>query len=408
MKSSSPASVPPSDLTALISRGLKGFKGSLPFHQFVLKVTSRCNLKCDYCYMFEMADDGWREQPRIMSDNTLSATASRIADHVRDHHLSSVQVILHGGEPLMAGPNYIATAAAKLRNAIGAVVDLRVQTNGTFLADSMLEVLTQHDVRVGVSLDGGQEANDAHRRYANGKGSYERVARSLHRLRERAPHLLAGILCTIDLRNDPVGTYTALREFEPPLIDYLLPHGNWTSPPPGRDPSAADAPYGIWLAELFDHWYSLSPRGCQIRMFGEIIHAMLGGQAAVETVGLAPVSLIVVDTDGTLEQVDTLRSAFAGAVATGLSVYTHDFDAATLHPAIVARQRGRDGLCAICRNCALHPVCGGGLYAHRYQEGSGFMNPSVFCPDLAYLIRHVHRRVSNDLASLNRRSGVMS
>jgi uncharacterized protein len=206
------------------------------------------------------------------------------------------------------------------------------------------------------------------------------------------------------LRNDPVGTYEALQEFQPPLIDFLLPHGNWTSPPPGRDPAGTDAPYGRWLATVFDHWYALSPPGGRVRMFSEIIHAMLGGQAAVETVGLAPVRLIVVDADGTLEQADTLRSAYAGAAGTGLSVHTHDLDTAARHPAIVARQQGRDGLSETCQACALHPVCGGGLYTHRYRAGSGFMNPSVYCPDLAFLIGHMHRRVSEDVAGMSRSS----
>lgn len=355
--------------------------------------------------MYEMADDSWRMQPRTMSAETISVTARRINDHVEDHQLSDIQIILHGGEPLLAGPDYIDAAAAELRGAIGANVDLRVQTNGTLISDPMLEVLSRHDIRVGVSLDGDQRANDEHRRHASGRGSYDEVARSLHMLRARAPHLLAGILCTIDLRNDPVGTYKALQEFQPPLIDFLLPHGNWTNPPPGRDPSGTDAPYGRWMAELFDHWYSLSPPSGRVRMFSEIIHSMLGGQATVETVGLAPVRLIVVSADGTLEQVDTLRSAYAGAAGTGLTVHTHDLDTAARHPAIVARQRGRDGLSVTCRACALHPVCGGGLYAHRYRAGAGFMNPSVYCQDLAFLIRHIHRRVSGDVASMSRASG---
>jgi uncharacterized protein len=354
--------------------------------------------------MYEMADDSWRRQPEIMSAETISATARRIADHVKNHQLPDIQIILHGGEPLLPGPGYVDATATVLRDVIGANVDLRVQTNGTLMSDSMLDVLLRHDIRIGVSLDGDQQANDEHRRYASGRGSHDRVARSLHRIRDRAPHLLAGLLCTIDLRNDPVATYEALQEFQPPVIDFLLPHGNWTSPPPGRDPAGTDAPYGRWLATVFDHWYSLSPAGGRVRMFSEIIHAMLGGQARVESIGLAPVRLIVVDADGTLEQVDTLRSAYAGAAGTGLSVHTHDLETAARHPAIVARQRGRDGLSETCRACALHPVCGGGLYAHRYRAGSGFMNPSVYCPDLAFLIGHIHRRVSGDLASVSRPS----
>ena len=373
---------------------------AFPFRQFILKLVSRCNLQCDYCYMFEMADDTWRAKPKIMSMDTVAAVARRIADHVRRHELPTVQVILHGGEPLLAGPEYIGGVASALRNSMDVAIDLRVQTNGTLMSDSMLDILCGNDIRVGVSLDGNRQASDRHRRYASGRGSYDAVARSLRRLRERAPHLLAGILCTVDLRNDPVQTYEALQEFEPTAVDFLLPHGNWDSPPPGRDPVTEAAPYGAWLSAVFDHWYAISPQRCQVRMFSEIIHVMLGGQAAVETVGLAPVSLITINSDGALEQVDTLRSAYAGAVGTGLNVHTHDLNAAITHPAIIARQRGRDGLSETCQKCSLHRVCGGGLYTHRYRAGTGFMNPSIYCRDLSHLIRHIHRRVSRDVARL--------
>ncbi len=393
---SEPAAYPRYNLPADPEPGGQAF----PIRQFILKLVGRCNLKCDYCYMFEMADDSWHAKPKIMSMDTVAAVASRIANHVRQHDLSTVQVILHGGEPLLAGRDYIDGVASALRNAIDTAIDLRVQTNGTLMSDSMLDVLSRNNIRVGVSLDGNRQASDRHRRYASGRGSYDAVARSLRRLRERAPHLLAGILCTVDLRNDPVQTYEALQEFEPPVVDFLLPHGNWDSPPPGRDPVAGDAPYGAWLSEVFDHWYAISPQRCQVRMFSELIHVMLGGQAAVETVGLAPVSLITINSDGALEQVDTLRSAYAGAVGTGLNVYTHDLNAAITHPAIIARQRGRDGLSETCQECSLHRVCGGGLYTHRYSAGTGFMNPSIYCRDLSYLIRHIHRRVSHDVTRL--------
>src|ERR1700746_395212 len=38
-----------------------------PFREFIVKVHSRCDLSCDYCYMYEMADQSWRDQPRAMS-----------------------------------------------------------------------------------------------------------------------------------------------------------------------------------------------------------------------------------------------------------------------------------------------------------------------------------------------------
>ncbi|WP_344056718.1 HEXXH motif domain-containing protein, partial [Microbispora corallina] len=43
--------------------------------------------------------------------------------------------------------------------------------------------------------------------------------------------------------------------------------------------------------------------------------------------------------------------------------------------------------------CPVVDTCGGGLYAHRYREGTGFANPSVYSADLYRLITHVRDRI---------------
>lgn len=76
-----------------------------PFREFVVKIHSRCDLACDYCYMYQMADQSWRERPKRMSEETGEQTAFRIGEHARKHRITEVALILHGGEPLLAGPN---------------------------------------------------------------------------------------------------------------------------------------------------------------------------------------------------------------------------------------------------------------------------------------------------------------
>jgi uncharacterized protein len=170
------------------------------------------------------------------------------------------------------------------------------------------------------------------------------------------PQLYSGLLCTIDLRNDPVRTYQALTSFAPPKIDFMLPHGTWTAPPPGRDPDPARTPYADWLIEVFDHWY---PKPLtRNRLFEEIMQLLLGGASDSEAVGLAPARMVVIETDGTVEQVDTLKVAFAGATATGLHVASNPLDVALLLPQMAARQIGSRALSAQCRVCPIHAVCG--------------------------------------------------
>jgi uncharacterized protein len=116
-------------------------------------------------------------------------------------------------------------------------------------------------------------------------------------------------------------------------------------------------------------------------------------------VGLAPARMVVIETDGSIEQEDTLKIAFDGAPATGLNLARDPLDAALALPQIAARQIGARALSAQCRACPIHQVCGGGLYSHRYREGTGFANPSVYCPDLMALISHIRGQLQNDLTA---------
>ncbi|MBT2882109.1 FxsB family radical SAM/SPASM domain protein, partial [Streptomyces sp. McG6] len=74
-----------------------------PFRQFIVKVHGRCNLACRYCYLSAGPDPGWRDRPAAASDAVLALTADRIAEHAAAHRLPAVSLVLHGGEPLLAG-----------------------------------------------------------------------------------------------------------------------------------------------------------------------------------------------------------------------------------------------------------------------------------------------------------------
>ncbi|MDL4814578.1 FxsB family cyclophane-forming radical SAM/SPASM peptide maturase [Actinomadura opuntiae] len=384
------------DVPGLAARGWR----PVPFSEFVLKIHGRCNLACDYCYVYEGADQSWRTRPRAMPPDVVAATAARLGEHVREHALSEVTVVLHGGEPLLAGRAAIAAVIERLRAAVpsGCEVEVCTQTNGVLLTDATLAMLEDHDVGVSVSLDGDREGHDRHRLRADGRGSHAEVMRGLNRLAGAHRRLYRGLLCTIDLDNDPVRTYEALIETGPPRIDFLLPHGTWTAPPPRRPADGVGAPYAEWLIEVFDRWYHAPRKETGVRLFEEILNLLLGAQSRSENIGLSPVAMVVVDTDGTLQQVDTLKTSYAGAPETGLNVFDGGFDDALWHPGVVARQIGADALADTCRACTIRDVCGGGAYAHRYREGHGYRNPSVYCPDLMSLIGHIGRTVQHDLA----------
>ncbi|MGQ4376192.1 radical SAM/SPASM protein FxsB, inactivated metallohydrolase extension form [Streptomyces sp. SAS_267] len=368
----------------------------MTLRQLVLKIHGRCDLACDHCYVYEHADQSWRDRPAFMSDGTIKEVARKLADHARTRRLPSVSVILHGGEPLLVRPARMRTICAEIAGAVEPVteLDLRIHTNGIRLDTRYLDVFKEFGVSVSVSLDGDRAANDRHRRDRRGGSSHDRVLRALDLL--RAPeyrHLYSGLLCTVDVANDPVAVHDALVAQDPPRIDYLLPHSTWDTPPPR--PAGSPTAYALWLLKVFDRW-DAQGRAVPVRTFDSVLSTLRGGPSLTEAMGLAPSDLAVIETDGSLEQADSLKTAYPGAPATGYAIASDGFEEFARHPGVLARRSGLAGLSPTCRSCEVVTSCGGGLYAHRYSAAShGFGNPSVFCSDLRALVDGIAERITD-------------
>ncbi|MGN9911818.1 FxsB family cyclophane-forming radical SAM/SPASM peptide maturase [Phytohabitans sp. LJ34] len=372
----------------------------VPVRDVIVKVHARCNLACTYCYVYEHADQSWRGRPSVMPAEVWQATVASLTRHVVRHGLRSIRVILHGGEPLLLGAARIGELAGDLRASLEehCAVEVGMQTNGVLLDERTMAQLRRHRVRVGVSVDGTRADHDRHRVTHDGRGTFHRVAAALDLLRQpenRASY--GGLLCTVAAGTDPVATYEALRAFEPPSINFLLPHANWENPP--ERPPGSPTPHGDWLVAAFDRWYK-DAKPPSVQLFEDVIVLLLGGRGSSEQIGLSPAALAVIETDGTIEQVDALKSAYQGASATGLDIRRDELDALLDDPGVVARQIGRVALSDDCLACPLHQVCGGGHYVHRYRAGAGFRNPSIYCADLQRLINHVRDRVVADFSAL--------
>jgi uncharacterized protein len=335
-------------------------------------------------------DETWKRQPTTFSETVRDQIADRIHEYTLKHRIPALSVVLHGGEPLLAGLTGVAATLKAVKEAVPPHTQLHfgIQTNGILLDERFLDLFHEYEVRVGVSLDGGRNAHNRHRIYANQRGSYDGTAAAL-RLLSKPEHraIYSGLLCTIDVRNDPVEVYEDLLTFEPPAIDLLLPHGNWTNPPPR--PAGART-YAEWLIDVFDAWYCAPRVGTRIRLFESMMVRMLGGRSANEAIGGDEPGVVVIETDGSYERTDSLRTTEEGAAATGLGVATHSLEDLISHLDVPS------ALAEDCLACPVLSICGGGLRAHRYRDGS-FEHPSAYCADLYTVIRHIRDRVATDL-----------
>ena len=71
-------------------------------HGAIVKIASRCNLNCKYCYVYNMGDRTWVSRPAVMEPETIAAMLDKVSAHCIDHEVPHFEFILHGGEPLLA------------------------------------------------------------------------------------------------------------------------------------------------------------------------------------------------------------------------------------------------------------------------------------------------------------------
>ncbi|WP_213456250.1 cyclophane-forming radical SAM peptide maturase AmcB [Rhizomonospora bruguierae] len=135
----------------------------------VMQPTTLCNLDCSYCYLpFRAAD-------RRMGVPVAEAVAAAVEGWARAGRFS---VVWHGGEPMAAGREHLASLLAPFDPA----VEHHVQTNATLIDDDWCEFFARHAVRVSVSVDGPERRNGA-RVTRGGRPAYQRVLRGVAALR---------------------------------------------------------------------------------------------------------------------------------------------------------------------------------------------------------------------------------
>lgn len=384
-------------------------KNRLKCRALILKVASRCNLNCSYCYMYNAGDTTYHAQPKGMSDEVADAVLTRVYDHCRTHRLRQFLFIFHGGEPLLLPPDFFVRFVARAREKLlpaGVRPHFSLQTNGTLLTAEWGELLARLGVKVGVSLDGPPAVNDARRVDHAGKGTYDAVRRGMAALQRTGRHPLA-VLCVIDVNADPLAVYNHFRALGVRTLSFLLPYATHDAPPPGLVPGEGRTPYADWLIPVFDQWFSDPAPKPGIRLFEQVLELLVGLDRGFEYFGGRNLEFLVVETDGGIEAAGALKVCGNGFTKAGMNVLRNEFDEALATGLAQLYHQSHRRLPGPCRRCPIGPVCGGGFLPHRYRRHNGFDNPSVYCADLMKLIVHVQNRLLDALpASLRAEAGL--
>jgi uncharacterized protein len=335
-----------------------------------------------------------------MSLETAAKIGQRVHEHAQTHGLSIMNVTFHGGEPFLVGLDYLEQLCKTvIQHAHTTEIEFYLQTNGTLFTQETLDFCRKWNIKVGVSCDGPRSAADRHRFDHRGQSSFDALDAALKLLSSpEGREIWQGFLTVVDLKNDPSQVYDYLMSFQPKSIEFLWPLSHHDLPPPGKQETLNTTPYADWMLAIFERWYRQQPYTTKVRRFRDIIALSLGGLNSSEEWGLQPVDFLVIEANGEIQAVDTLKVTFSGACELGLNVFEHSIDEVYRIPQVIERQQRWSSLCQTCRECEFVKICGGGYFPHRYSAKNGFANPSVYCADLKKMISAVMTTVNADLA----------
>ena len=213
-----------------------------------------------------------------------------------------------GGEPTLMGLEFFERSVAYVEKfkRPGQRVEYTIQTNGTTLDDDWCAFFKEHNVLVGLSVDGPRALHDAYRVNKGGSGTFDQVMRGLNFLKKH--NVDVNIMCTIHTANQdhPLEIYRFFRdelgaEFIQfiPIVERataeLLPLANegWSERAGGKRPlytltgnlvterSAQPEKFGQFLIAIFDEWVRRDVGRIFVQHFDSALANWVGAPGAV-------------------------------------------------------------------------------------------------------------------------------
>ena len=173
-----------------------------------LNISECCNLNCSYCY------EKVTNQSRIRRNMSLDVAVRAInlfKEIIIANKKPRCTFRFFGGEPLI-NFELLKKSIEHIESVFPDYIEKEylLNTNGTLIDESIAQFLKDHHFIIILSVDGIREQHDGNRKFADGRGSFERVDKSID--------LLADKGCTVALTTVMTdNNYAHLTE----LVDYI-------------------------------------------------------------------------------------------------------------------------------------------------------------------------------------------
>lgn len=247
-------------------------------HLLIKPISGSCNMRCRYCFYADETQKRGTESYGKMTQETMEYLVRKALEASEEECGFTFQ----GGEPTLAGLDFFRSFVNQVRQLNGERkrVQYNLQTNGYFLEEEWYPFLKENDFLVGISLDGSRRIHDRWRVDAQGQGTYEKVYRTISRMKEYGIRFNILTVVTGTSARHAAEIYRCFREEGLEYQQYIE-----CLDPLGEEPgqcaySLTPERYEYFLKSLFDCWYRDMKQGRYVynRYFMNLWNILRGGQ----------------------------------------------------------------------------------------------------------------------------------
>jgi uncharacterized protein len=258
------------------------------FHVMAKPTGAICNLDCAYCF-FLSKEQLYPNSAFRMSDEVME---SYIRQTIDAQTAPDVTIAWQGGEPTLMGLDFyrrVMTIVEKYRRP-GTTIHNTIQTNGVLINREWCEFLREHDVLVGISVDGPRPMHDTYRRDKGGGPTFDKVIKGLRLM--QSMNVEFNILCTVNNVNSqhPLEVYRFFRDDLGaryiqliPIVERINDNGLTLLQQGHRvtDRSVNPEQYGRFLIEIFDEWVHRDVGEVFVQMFDGVLMSWVRGHSSL-------------------------------------------------------------------------------------------------------------------------------
>ena len=347
----------------------------------VLVIASNaCNLDCTYCYRDHSTE-------KTLKYETFEKYIKNIVSYF--HPETPLNIIFHGGEPLIAGYDFYEKAFILL-DSFDREIHKGIQTNLTLLDDKFIKLFKANNCSIGTSLDGDDEINNKTRPFKNSaNSSYQIVTEKIALLRQF--DMSTGVISVLtDFNMNAKRYYDFAKNLNVRSVSFspMFDYGNTDMENPAYE-KLID-----FLIQLFDLWIA-DDNPPEFDLYKTISHSLLGCIPINKCSFVEDCTrgIMTIDVDGSVYSCNHFLGQKEYSYG---NVLTMPFEQIWNSPIRTKLSQRSKEIVKKCGACKYWDICHGGCMSHTNDR---INEKDYFCKMYQRLFSHIEKTLNETIGS---------